>query len=43
MLQVCLEKRTAEGSAGFLSTVNPPVVGFRSLIIDLLPSTTACP
>lgn len=41
--RVCLEKRTAEGSAGFLSTVNPPVVGFRSLIIDLLPSTTACP
>ncbi len=41
--KVCLEKRTAEGSAGFASTVNPPVVGFRSLIIDLLPSTTACP
>jgi cyanophycinase len=41
--RVCLEKRAAEGSAGFLSTVNPSVVGFRSLIIDLLPSTTACP
>lgn len=41
--KVCMEKRAAEGSAGYQSTVNPAVVGFRSLIIDLLPSTTACP
>jgi hypothetical protein len=33
----------AEGAAGYASTVNGAVTGFRDMIMDLLPSTTSCP
>jgi cyanophycinase len=41
--KVCMQELSAESPAGYVSTVNPTVVGFRNLIVDILPSTTPCP
>jgi cyanophycinase len=42
-VKVCMEKSSAAGAAGYVSTANSTVVGFRDLLIDIIPSTTACP
>jgi cyanophycinase len=41
--RVCLEESSAEGAAGYASTANSAVTGFRNLIMDILPSTATCP
>jgi cyanophycinase len=41
--RVCLEKSSSAGSAGYASTASSAVTGFRDLLIDLVPSTSACP
>lgn len=41
--KVCMQRSSAEQSAGYLSTADSTIVGFRNLLVDLLPSTTPCP
>ena len=41
--KVCMQELSSESPAGYASTVNPAIVGFRNLIVDILPSTTPCP
>ena len=41
--KICMEESSAESAAGYASTINNAVTGFRNLIIDILPSTTTCP
>jgi cyanophycinase len=41
--KVCMQELSDESPAGYVSTVNPAIVGFRNLIVDILPSTTPCP
>lgn len=41
--KVCMSESSVEGAAGYASTANGAVTGFRDMIMDLLPSTTPCP
>ncbi len=41
--KVCMQERSGESPAGYLGTANRALVGFRNLIVDVIPATSPCP